>query len=159
MSTLRYSPLPIESYTRLHAGVAVGPATSEFLSESTEAWNLAFLSHPYELEEIHPDPHFTTHVRWSLRMVLKTGVIDLAETLPEEQKFAPIMRLPAPRVALLLRSRTSWAKRLPLYKRYGPAWFEMVAERSRLAHQAADPEESITDLSFAQQVLARIQAR
>ena len=66
---LRYSPKPIEAYTKVLAGKPYGPAESKLL-DTAQAWNLAYLSHDYDAEFQHKDPMFTTHVRRTLQTKL-----------------------------------------------------------------------------------------
>lgn len=139
---LRYSPKPIEDYNVVvPGGVHAGPGHSFMLRADEEAWNLAFLSHPYELKPEHPDPQFTTLVQRTVNVVLDTGEIDRIGRVPPHRKVRSTLWLPAPDFLQEIRTRLIPAKgkgmvqlvhRLPLYLAYGDSWFNVMLQRSKL---------------------------
>lgn len=90
---VRYSPKPIEQYADPRSGL--GPTRSKFLAEDLLAWNLAFLSHPFETAPMPPDAKFSTHVRWTLRADINTGIAKLAG-IPLEESLGQLFMRPAP---------------------------------------------------------------
>ncbi len=117
---LRYSPKPIEGYH--------GPAHLTLLA-SPEAWNLAYLSHPFEKKRYHKDPQFSVHVWNSLRTNLSTGQL---ERIPgsEHLTLQPLLRMPAPWLVRWFSKNSKITVNLPLYKAYGQAWLITVEQRS-----------------------------
>lgn len=152
---IRYSPKPIDRY---HLPSGHGPASSRFLAEDPLAWNLAFLSHPFEAMPMPPDAKFSTHVRWTLKANVNTGLVDLAGT-PLAQTLARIFERPAPFAVRWLLARPEIAMATPMYKAYGPLWLDTIRHRERLCVTDEEPQDRILNFALADQVLARIKAR
>ena len=162
--TIRYSPLPISEYGELlklrsvgrkNNVMEVGPGASAFLANDPEAWNLAFLSHPYEGRNYHKDPLFSVHVRRTLQIRLDTGELDIVGQEPELRVRA-LFRLPPLRAVLrLLSLPPSVVRSLPLYIAYGEAWEKQIRRRASFLTSAQDPEEDVTDVSEAVGYLRR----
>lgn len=153
---LRYSHHPIEDYSKVSAnGIHFGPAGSKLLGSSPEAWNLAWLSHPYETRMDHPDPQFTVHVRRTTQYVLATGELDLAGSQPARYCIKGWLSLPAPKAVHLIATFPA-RHELPLFKAYGPDWLRMIYQRSWLCQPPASVEhDPLTDTELARQALAR----
>lgn len=147
----RYSPRPIEAYG--WKDKRAGPAYSEFLSGDAEAWNLAWLSHPYEALPEHTDAQFTVLVRRSVNMILATGEVDIVGSRPASETVRGLLRL-AP-IRFLRSFDESVAHRTPLYKAYGDRWLETVRARAKLPW-AGSYEESLPTLNDARDVLHRV---
>jgi hypothetical protein len=107
-----YSPRPIEEYSRFAHGVGIGPAYSGVLRADPEAWNLAWLSHPFEHSPNHPDPNFTVLVGKSLTPQLRA-----------------LLKLPAG-AFWDAASVTGLLAKTPLYGAYGKAWVDTVFDRA-----------------------------
>ncbi len=162
--TIRYSPLPIAAYGdllklrsigRKNNVIEVGPGASAFLANDPEAWNLAFLSHPFEGRKYHKDPHFSVHVRRTLQIRLDTGELDLVGLEPELCVRA-LFRLPPLRAVLrLLALAPSVVRSLPLYIAYGEAWEKQIRRRASFLTSAQEPEEDVADVSEAAGYLRR----
>lgn len=139
---LRYSPKPITAYSLvLPGGVNAGPAFAEFLKNDAEAWNLAFLSHPYEKRAEHPDPNFTIYVRRTLNVVLSTGSVDVLGKLPAKMLVRGLLQLPAHEFVDQVSSLQTIANgpllgHLPLFKAYGQHWLHTAAARAELCLRA-----------------------
>lgn len=138
---LRYSPKPIDAYTaRLPGGILAGPAQAEFLRNDVEAWNLAFLSHPYERRAEHSDPQFTIWVRRTVNTVVTTGSVDILGKLPADKLVRGLLQRPAREFVSAIRTTQAWAggervqllPLLPLYIAYGDEWLQTIAERAGL---------------------------
>lgn len=153
---LRYSPHPIDAYSTVSAqGIRLGPASSKLLGYSQEAWNLAWLSHPYEVRMEHPDPQFTTHVRRTTQYVLATGEVDLAGSHPARCCVKSWLSLPAPQAVRLISTFPA-RHELPLFKAYGPDWLRMIDQRSWLCQPPAPVEsDALMDTELAEEALAR----
>lgn len=150
---IRYSPRPFATYKQLTPGnVLVGPAASSFLRQP-EAWNLAYLSFPFEAVLSHPDPWFSTVIRRTLQTVLNTGVIDLADAYPDNVKVVHLMRMPAPQAVVHL---TAHAAKLPAFKAYGAEWLSTIQTRARLMCVDDHVPDNVTDVSEARALLQQI---
>lgn len=126
---LRYSPKPIEDYTKVLAGKPYGPAHSKLL-DSPEAWNLAFLSHDYDAEFQHRDPMFTTYVRRTLQTRLDGEGLGIGHD--PTTLVGSLLTLPAPRFVYLLRGNHQLVSTLPLFTAYGANWLANILNRERL---------------------------
>jgi hypothetical protein len=156
---IRYSPKPLASYLQTHHGHTYGPATSVLL-DTTEIWNLAYLSHDFETRLDHPDPQFTTNVRRSCQTLLDGTGLDLTGLRKANQLVGSWLRLPAPRFVYLIL-RHPILQMLPLYTAYGPSWLHLIEERSRLCdfEPSADGmlvAGEIVDLTLARAVLDQV---
>lgn len=133
---LRYSPKPIEAYSVPH--LQGGPAFAEFLRNDAEAWNLAFLSHPYELRAEHPDPQFTILVRRTVNTVLASGSVDIVGKLPAYLLVRGLLRRPADEFVREIAAARALAagedrpllEMLPLYVAYGDDWVNSILSRA-----------------------------
>lgn len=131
---IRYSPQAIEAYSETVLGIPVGPAQSRILSKDPLAWNLAFLSHPYELRTQHQDRNFTVLVDRTLRCRSTAG-----------HALAGLLRQPAP---YFVEKVLHYPKGLPLFEMYGDKWLETLILRERLCQAGPEPIEEpfgITD--------------
>lgn len=124
---IRYSPHPITAYAETVMGQPLGPAQSRILSRDPLAWNLAFLSHPYEHHVQHPDSNFTVLVDRTLRFRSTSG-----------HNVAHMLMGPAP---YFVKSVLSYPKNLPLYEMYGEQWLENLHLRERLCQSDPLPPE------------------
>jgi len=154
---IRYSPRPIEAYRDPRTGF--GPDASKFLAEDPLAWNLAYLSHPYESLRSPADPKFTTHVRWTLRTHMQSGRVMAPGESPDSHTLAAIFRMPAPYAVRWLDRNKHICRSTPLYRAYGDAWLELVRCRERACSVDPDTPFAVTDVSDAVRLLARFQAR
>lgn len=134
----RYSPLPIEDYSPRRG---IGPAYSLNLRSDAEAWNLAWLSHPYEKQAEHIDPEFTRHVKYSVNMLRGTGAIDRVGRFGAGSTVRGLLRLPPNEFWFSING--SIAQRLPLYSIYGDQWLHTVMTRSQLPWKFADQESGL----------------
>lgn len=155
---IRYSPRPIESYTSSYAGAEFGPAKSALLGGDAEAWNLAFISYPYEDFEAPSDPHFTTHVRRTLQFVINTGKIDLASVAKSGDCVRHWLRMPAPQFLKRLGGMPRLTE-LPMFRAYGPRWIGTLENRVWLCHQEETPGGDPGDVSSAASLLERFRKR
>jgi hypothetical protein len=151
---IRYSPRPRAAYQGKVNGSLYGPSTSGLL-ETTEAWNLAFLSNDFETRLHHPDPYFTTNVRRTTQTLLDGSAVDLTESFPLSERVACLLRLPAPRFVYLVH-RFAHLEQLPMYRAYGDEWLVTIEERSHICCVDDWEPDSITDLAQAQAVLASL---
>lgn len=126
---LRYSPKPIEAYTKVLAGKSYGPAHSKLL-DTPESWNLAYLSHDYVAEFQHKDPMFTTHVRRTLQTKLDGTGLGIGHD--PTTLVGSLLSLPAPRFVYLLRGNPHLVSTLPLFTAYGETWLATILNRERL---------------------------
>lgn len=134
---LRYSPKPIEDYTKVLADKPYGPAHSKLL-DTQEAWNLAFLSHDYVTEFQHKDPMFTTHVRRTLQTRLDGSGLGIGHD--PTTLVGSLLSLPAPRFVYLLRGQPKLLATLPLFVNYGEAWLSKLAQREWLCETGWQPD-------------------
>ncbi|RFO94734.1 hypothetical protein DIC66_21900 [Rhodoferax lacus] len=159
-TTLRYSPRPLSTYTKTTGNTSFGPSTSRLLT-TPEAWNLAYLSHDYDVRIQPLDPHFTVHINRTVRFRLDGSGSDLVST-QLDGLFGSLLNQPAPRFVYLLRQHPALTQ-LPMYVAYGDAWLETLAQRERLCCAEmpySEVEEPVTlDLRAAQDVLRRIGKR
>lgn len=162
--TRRYSPQPIENYGRRltvqrvgapDTYVEAGPHRSPLLAEDGEAWNLAFLSFPYE-EGLYPaDPNFAVNVRRTLQVDVATGALDITETQPG-LRIRLFLRYPPLRaVRLICGLQPHVLRNLPMLSAYGDGWLNTITRRASMLTSAADPDEPVNDLSDAARYLAR----
>ena len=152
-STLRYSPRRMDSYFRTPDWVAFGPSAKRIL-DSTEAWNLAYLSHDYEADGAHTDPMFNIHVRRTTQVLL-AGYGIAVHSEDAEPVFGSLLRLPAPRFVYLIR-QSPILTTLPLYLAYGLPWVELIEKRSHHCRNGDHEEYESTDLDDAVELLQRI---
>lgn len=152
---LRYSPQPIEAYTQ-HG---VGPDRLKFLQEP-EAWNLAYLSHPFEVRPLHPDPQFTVHIRYTVKMHVPSGTVDLTGARRASSLFGQLLTMPAPWLLAWMRRNPTVVTSTPLYKAYGSQWLQTVISRERLceAYQG-DVDDEVVDLTYSRELLRHIAAQ
>jgi hypothetical protein len=158
-TVVRYSARPREAYDRSSGGRNSGPGDSALL-DLTEAWNLAFLSHDFDRQHIHPDFDFTVLVRRTAQTRLDGTGVDLT-FLEAPALIASWLRLPAPRFVALVK-RHPVLHDLPLFQRYGANWLDTIEQRSRLCHSADDAVDDDSTVlpafeQMARQVLARYQ--
>lgn len=129
---LRYSPKPIHDYNIvIPPGLNAGPGHAEFLRNDVQAWNLAFLSHPYERRAEHSDGQFTLLVRRTVNTKLADAEIDTLGRTPAHLTVRGLLQLPAHEfidriTTTVLRDGafkgTKLVHRLPLYLAYGEPW-------------------------------------
>ncbi|MBK1683931.1 hypothetical protein [Rhodoferax fermentans] len=152
MTPVRYSPLPIESYSF--------SAKSQILTEDPDAWNLAYLSWDFETCQRWPDPNFSTHVRRTLQFVPTTGKLDLAGSEHIRDTVRWMVRNPAPRVVKLLLAMPRF-KELPLYQAYGDTWAETILARSFLYREPDDQifDVEINDVSLAMTAIRLLRSK
>lgn len=128
-----------------------------FAAASPEAWNLAFLSHPYE-RGLPSDPNFGVYVRRTLQFNLQTCEIELAGC-PEELTIVPWLRLPPPMFARLMGNLPAYLLYLmPLASALGRYhWLDTMRERSHLYREPHDPvhDAPVTSTAEARALLAR----
>lgn len=155
---VRYSPHPIGSYSPVDEGVVTGPAASAFLRQDAEAWNLAFLSHPYEDEGDPSDPHFTVNIRRTLQYILTSGSIDLANVMDSRRCLRHWLQYPAPQAVKLILDLGGRLVKLPMYRAYGPSWVETIQRRSWACIPAED-EGDVLDLGDANSLLAKFRVK
>lgn len=145
---MNYAPSPPETFGV--AGLAAG---------SPEAWNLAYLSHPYE-HGLPTSPTFGVHVRRTLQFNLHTADVDLTGRSPEGETIVPWLRLPAPRfVKLLSDLPIDLVARMPLAGVYGVyGWLDLMRQRSHLYREPHDPAHDVpvTSTAEARALLAKI---
>lgn len=164
---LRYSPKPISAYNIvLPGGVAAGPGDAVFLRDDVEAWNLAYLSHPYELRAEHRDAEFTVLVRRTVNTTLSGGRLDMLGHSPATLTVRGLLRLPAPEfIEAITRGNTAAGERLldrlPLYAAYGEPWLATCKARAALCLRAPvssefEPGDEVPDVAQAQDLLRRI---
>ena len=149
----RYSPRPIDAYSRNVRGVVVGPASSCVLNWDGEAWNLAWLSHEYETMREPADPRFTTLVQQSVNMVRASGRIDITGLLDPSQTMRGLLQL-APEEFMYRAETDGSITRTALYAAYGDAWLDRVRERAHAGWQRAEQSTGMR-LSVAASILAR----
>lgn len=159
---MRYSPRPIEEYSRKIDGKVYGPHTSEFLGRDSEAWNMAFLSYTYEKRPVHPDPQFTILVVNTVKTRLDTGELDRVDRLPAHLTVRSLLKMPAPQLVKVLHKEGLY-QRLPMFKAYGQSWLDTIEKRSWLcstyAEDGADPYEAIESTATAEEILRKIANR
>lgn len=149
----RYSPQPIDSYSKMAGGVHIGPAFSGLLKSDAEAWNLAYLSHPYERAPEPADPQFTTLVRRTVNMPRRGPELDVAGARPPEETVRGLLRL-VPEEFWFAFMEDDLAKRTPLFAAYGEAWLLRVMSRA-LAPWTPAEHESGLDVSQAAHILSK----
>ena len=132
---MRYSPQPIEYYSRNLLDLRVGPAQSPFLRDDPLAWNLAWVSHNYDATPQASDPKFTTHVRETAR---NHELRKHLNKLPEQFYHAVFVLQPR-----LVRS-------LPMFAAYGLPWVNTVQQRARWA----EPNDPLLDAPIGNTALA-----
>lgn len=153
--TIRYSPLPIEGYSVKLGKASYGPAGSRLL-QRPGAWNLAYLSHDYLGAAQPPDPHFTTHVFYTIKFDWVSKALDLGDAAPFEHTVASKLQMPAPQFVKWLLDHPDIVVELPLHKAYGPAWLETVTKRSFGCHDYDyELDLAVRDISAASVLLQR----
>lgn len=146
--TQRYSPEPLAAYK--HA------AMFKFLVEDPQAWDLAYLSWPFESGML-PDPHFGVNCRRTLQFVMGTGKLDIASQLPTSLTLRSLMKGPAPQAVKLILSLKR-LKETPMYLAYGEPWAETLMKRSRLYREPYDAEYDfeVKSVANAAEVIAKV---
>lgn len=156
---IRYSPKPIEAYGRnfkIPGGVLdVGPHLSPLLANDPEAWNLAFLSFPYEEDTYGNAPAFSVHIRRTLQVDVATGALDITETEPGMRVRLYLRYPPLKAVRLLLGLQPHVLRKLPMYLQYGDGWLETIQQRASMLASMNDPDNDIVDVSQATEYLQR----
>lgn len=117
--TMRYSPKPMQDYGQASAVI-----------DTAERWNLAYLSHPFETNQFHKDPHFSVHVRRTSQTRLDGGGLDLLGTHPPELLVGGLFRETAPRAVHLLHG-SGVMKTVPMWAAYGPQWLHTMQSRAK----------------------------
>lgn len=162
--TIRYSPKPIEAYgtvvraQRIAAQdveASVGPHTSPLLANDPEAWNLAFLSFPFEDGGIPRDPQFSVHVRRTLQVDFTSGALDITETVPGLRVRLLLRFQPLNAVRSIKGLQPHVLRALPMYVTYGDAWLETIHKRASMLTSMKDPDNDIFDVSQAADYLQR----
>ena len=140
---MRYSPHPIEHYGRKVAGEWVGPSTSQFLRGDNEAWNLAFLSHPFERQLHHPDPRFAINVSATVRTRLDDGtrgpVASTFDSRPDAPSVRSLLMQPASVFVRYVMEDADLREMLSLFQIYGAPWVEIIRERAPLCGEHPAP--------------------
>ena len=161
-SQMRYSPRPIEEYSRTIKGTVCGPETSVFLKDDVEAWNLAFLSYDYAKRPTHADAKFSSHITYSMRTSLATGELDLVGRLPQTMTIRSLLMMPAPQFVKVLNHRNLY-QQLPMFKQYGKAWLDLIEKRSWLCSTyvegGGDQFEDLHSTDQAAEILRKIAYR
>ena len=172
---LRYSPQPIDAYNAKIAGtIDAGPGHAVFLRDDPEAWNLAFLSHPYEKQPENLDGQFTVNVRRTVNTVIATGEVDVLGKLPARLTVRRFLQGPPQDFIHAVESlqclqagkMVALLDRLPMYQAYGDEWLETMRERAGLclsAPVATDtscplPGDDVTNVDDAAAALAKFRA-
>jgi len=151
---IRYSPRPISAYVKSNGTQTWGPATSPFLKPQA-AWNLAYLSHDFEVSLLHYDPHFTVNVRRTIQQKLDGSGTDIADSEAPIKRVEHLFLLPAPRaVHLLMQSPIVYE--LPMYQLYGDEWIRTIHKRSFLCQADESPPDNVVDLSEARALIERV---
>lgn len=149
---IRYSPRPISEYSRKTAGIETGPPGSAMLRTGA-AWNLAYLSHDYDLGP-PPSPDFTVMVRRTCQTKLDGSGFDVATEDPSGT-VAALLALPAPRFVFLIKSHPVLSA-LPLYAKYGHSWLDTITKRSYLCQADESPPDNVVDFSAARAFISRL---
>jgi hypothetical protein len=157
-AVLRYSPRPRQDYQTTAGDFVNGPAASPLI-DTTEIWNLAYLSHDFDTTPSHPDPMFTVHVRRTTQTLLDGRGLDLCASQHQDSRVESLLRLPAPRFVHLIRQHTVLST-LPLFKAYGESWLRLIDTRSRICLAGDCPRDAadgidLADLRLAQHHLKR----
>jgi len=128
----------------------------KFLTVDTKAWDLAYLSWPFE-KGTQPDAHFSVNIHRTLQMELKTGAIDLAGALPDSAKVRSLIKGPPPQIAYKLATLPTIRSTF-MFKAYGDQWLEALHERSRLFREPPDGnlDFEIKVLTQAVEVIAKV---
>jgi len=146
MSPTRYSPEPITHY----------PSAKIFklLAADALAWNLAYLSFAFENRKSQPDPHLSVNVFHTLRFVLATGAIDLADRCQPSDKVCGLMHGPAAQVAHKIAT-LACVKQLPMYLAYGAPWLALLQQRAQAWREPHDAQFdfAVPDCSQALEVI------
>lgn len=151
---IRYSPRPLEAYT---SDIFTGPAKDRRIS-AVEVWNLAYLSHDYDKQLMHSDPHFLTHIRRTCQFDYVLGRVDL--TFTSDTSIAKHLRMPAPWFIKWLTNHKQVLVKLPMYEVYGPSWVLTMEQRARKCHtHDHEPDEPVHDLGAAVIELSRFMRR
>lgn len=162
--TIRYSPKPIEAYGTVvraqrvgapDAEISVGPHTSPLLANDPEAWNLAFLSFPYEEDTYGNAPAFSVHIRRTLQVDVATGEMDITETEPGLRVRLYLRYPPLQAVGLILGLPLRVRHKLPMYLQYGEGWLDVIQKRASMLASMQDPDNDIFDVSQAADYLQR----
>lgn len=148
----RYSPEPIEAYSVKAGSNWVGPAYSRMLRSDAEAWNLAWLSHPYELRPEHEDGRFTVIVSHTVNMIRDTGALDTDRRLGPRATLRGLLRLPPNQFWFAINN--DLAKRTPMYRIYGDRWLHTVMVRAQAPWRPAWHESGL-DISQASDYLKK----
>ena len=166
--TIRYSPKPIEAYgtvvraQRIAAQdveISVGPHTSPLLANDPEAWNLAFLSFPFEDGGIPRDPQFSVHLRRTLQVDITSGALDITETAPGLRVRLFLRFPPLKAVRAIYGLQPHVLRNLPMYSTYGNTWLDTIQKRASMLASMQDPDNDIFDVSQAADYLQRFRPR
>jgi hypothetical protein len=149
--TIRYSPRPREEYRGVVRGSAYGPATSGLL-DSTQSWNLAYISFDFEKRLHHADPYFTTNVKRTTQTLILSGGLDILEETPVTDRIAGWLLLPAPRFVKLIKGCNA-LKNLPMYLAYGDQWLETIEERAHVCQVDDWLPDNVIDFSQAHKAI------
>lgn len=161
---MRYSPHPITHYGRRltvqrvgapDTFIETGPHTSPLLADDSEAWNLAFLSFPYEKGGYPDDPNFSVHVRRTLQVDVATGAIDITETQQGLRVRLFLRYPPLKAVRLICGLQPHVLRNLPMLSAYGEDWLKTITLRASMLASLEDPDEPVSDLSDAARYLVR----
>ncbi len=157
---LQYSPRPIESYTWKVGDTNLGPAYLRFIAGTPESWNLAFISHDYAKQAVHPDGQFGVHVLNTVRFVLRHGLVDTIGNVPADMKVEGLLRR-APGIFVESLLSNNDYRATPLYRAYGEGWVQTIRQRVAECspHPGTDLLNSIDvmpdDFTGAKELLAR----
>lgn len=165
--TIRYSPKPIEAYGTVvrvqrvgaqDTELAVGPHTSPLLANDPEAWNLAFLSFPYEDDTYGNAPAFSVHIRRTLQVDVATGELDITETQAGLRVRLFLRYPPLKAVRLLLGLQPHVLRKLPMHLQYGDGWLEAIQQRASMLASMDDPDNAveIVDVTQAAEYLTKL---
>jgi len=156
---MRYSPHPITHYgqrlvvQRVGAPdtfIETGPHTSPLLANDTEAWNLAFLSFPYEEDTYGNAPAFSVHIRRTLQVDVATGELDITETEPGLRVRLFLRYPPLKAVRLIFGLQMHVLRNLPMFAVYGEGWLEIIQRRASMLASMDDPDNAIEIVDVAQ---------
>lgn len=137
---LRYSPHPIEAYSgTLPDGRRYGPANNKYLANCSKAWNLAYLSHPFEIEAEPDCPVFGQLIQETLDYYNEEGFC-----------FGDLMGAPAPYV---VKTLTQGCRGLPMYEVFGRRWLATIDERQWLCRADSEEVEELQVDSTTQLIL------
>lgn len=127
----RYSPKTVHEYGCFVDGSWLGPACSSLLRSDPAAWNLAYLSHDYDLQPINPSFPFIDLIQDTLSVPIDPrDLLQTGNQLSSRPSFRDLLRLPPWEFVGSVRLLRNLAS-LPLYDEYGHDWFETIEFRSK----------------------------